>query len=117
MVSSRDGWGLGLYIVKTIILSHGEDVYVTSRDGVTEFSFTLPKAPQYASGRKEEGLRTAKEKLSVLQKKGSLLIERVEYMASIDLLEEQYHSEEVPEELQSWYYHVGSIIRQIISHQ
>lgn len=41
----RDGWGLGLYIVKTIILSHGEDVYVTSRDGVTEFSFTLPKAP------------------------------------------------------------------------
>ncbi len=40
----RDGWGLGLYIVKTIILSHGEDVYVTSRDGVTEFSFTLPKA-------------------------------------------------------------------------
>ena len=40
----RDGWGLGLYIVKTIILSHEEDVYVTSRDGVTEFSFTLPKA-------------------------------------------------------------------------
>ena len=40
----RDGWGLGLYIVKTIILSHEEDIYVTSRDGVTEFSFTLPKA-------------------------------------------------------------------------
>ncbi len=40
----RDGWGLGLYIVKTIILSHEEDVYVTSRDGVTQFSFTLPKA-------------------------------------------------------------------------
>ena len=39
----RDGWGLGLYIVKTIILSHEEDIYVTSRDGVTEFSFTLPK--------------------------------------------------------------------------
>ena len=38
-----DGWGLGLYIVKTIILSHEEDIYVTSRDGVTEFSFTLPK--------------------------------------------------------------------------
>ena len=32
-------------IVKTIILSHEEDIYVTSRDGVTEFSFTLPKAP------------------------------------------------------------------------
>lgn len=40
----RDGWGLGLYIVKTIVLSHDEDVYVTSRDGVTEFSFTMPKA-------------------------------------------------------------------------
>ena len=39
----RDGWGLGLYIVKAIILAHEEDIYVTSRDGVTEFSFTLPK--------------------------------------------------------------------------
>ena len=43
----RTGVGLGLYIVKTIILSHEEDIYVTSRDGVTEFSFTMPKlAPQ-----------------------------------------------------------------------
>ncbi len=40
----RDGVGLGLYIVKTIILSHGEDIYVTSHDGVTEFSFTLSLA-------------------------------------------------------------------------
>ena len=39
----RTGVGLGLYIVKTIILSHEEDIYVTSRDGVTEFSFTMPK--------------------------------------------------------------------------
>jgi len=39
---NRDGWGLGLYIVKTIICSHGEDVSVTSKDGVTEFTFTLP---------------------------------------------------------------------------
>ncbi len=38
----RDGWGLGLYIVKAIIMSHEEDIYVTSRDGVTEFSFTMP---------------------------------------------------------------------------
>ena len=38
----RDGVGLGLYIVRTIILSHGEDISVTSRDGVTEFTFTLP---------------------------------------------------------------------------
>ena len=41
--ADRDGWGLGLYIVKTIVLSHEEDIYVTSRDGVTEFSFTMPK--------------------------------------------------------------------------
>lgn len=40
--ADRDGWGLGLYIVKTIILGHEEDIYVTSRDGVTEFSFTMP---------------------------------------------------------------------------
>ncbi len=39
---NRDGWGLGLYIVKTIVCSHGEDISVTSRDGITEFSFTLP---------------------------------------------------------------------------
>ena len=42
--ADREGWGLGLYIVKTIIMSHEEDIYVTSRDGVTEFSFTMPKA-------------------------------------------------------------------------
>lgn len=41
----RDGVGLGLYIVRTIILSHEEDIYVTSRDGVTAFTFTMPKAP------------------------------------------------------------------------
>ncbi len=39
---NRDGWGLGLYIVKTIICSHGEDISVTSGNGVTEFTFTLP---------------------------------------------------------------------------
>lgn len=38
----RDGYGLGLYIVKTIVESHGEDIFVTSREGRTEFSFTLP---------------------------------------------------------------------------
>ena len=39
--TDRDGAGLGLYIVKTIILAHGQDVYVTSREGRTEFTFTL----------------------------------------------------------------------------
>lgn len=38
----RDGYGLGLYIVKTIVDSHGEDICVTSHEGKTEFSFTLP---------------------------------------------------------------------------
>ena len=37
----RDGYGLGLYIVKTILNNHGEDIVVTSRDGVTEFVFSL----------------------------------------------------------------------------
>ena len=37
----KTGVGLGLYIVKTILGSHGEDISVTSRDGVTTFTFTL----------------------------------------------------------------------------
>ena len=40
----RDGVGLGLYIVKTIVLAHGEDVYVTSQDGKTEFTFSMSLA-------------------------------------------------------------------------
>ena len=39
---NRDGWGLGLYIVKTIVCSHGENISVSSRNGKTEFTFTLP---------------------------------------------------------------------------
>ncbi len=39
---NRDGWGLGLYIVKKLVCSHGEDISVTSQNGYTEFSFTLP---------------------------------------------------------------------------
>ena len=40
----REGWGLGLYIVHSILRSHGEDIFVTSRDGKTAFSFTLQRA-------------------------------------------------------------------------
>ena len=39
---NRDGWGLGLYIVKTIICGHGENISVSSANEKTEFTFTLP---------------------------------------------------------------------------
>ena len=39
---NREGWGLGLYIVKTIVCGHGENISVTSREGKTTFTFTLP---------------------------------------------------------------------------
>lgn len=42
----RDGVGLGLYIVKSIINNHDQDIFVTSKDGVTEFVFTLAIAPK-----------------------------------------------------------------------
>ena len=51
----RDGVGLGLYLVKSILDSHNEDIAVTSSDGTTEFVFTLTLArekPKAASARK-----------------------------------------------------------------
>ncbi len=39
---NREGWGLGLYIVKTLIDRHGENISVTSQNGKTAFTFTLP---------------------------------------------------------------------------
>ena len=37
----KDGVGLGLYIVKTLLNTYKEDITVTSEDGFTEFTFTL----------------------------------------------------------------------------
>ena len=38
----KDGYGLGLYVVKTILAQHREKVQVTSENGVTDFAFMLP---------------------------------------------------------------------------
>ena len=38
----REGVGLGLYIVKTILDSHGENITAASENGLTTFTFTLP---------------------------------------------------------------------------
>lgn len=37
----KDGVGLGLYIVKTILNQHREEIRVTSENGVTTFTFTV----------------------------------------------------------------------------
>ncbi len=50
----REGVGLGLYLVKRILDAHGEDIAVTSRDGVTEFVFSLTLAPQSRKQREEK---------------------------------------------------------------
>ena len=39
---NQEGWGLGLYIVKTLVCGHGEDISVSSHQGKTTFTFTLP---------------------------------------------------------------------------
>ena len=40
----KDGYGLGLYIVKTILAQHKEQITVTSQDSVTAFTFTMQMA-------------------------------------------------------------------------
>ena len=44
----KDGYGLGLYVVKTILTQHKEEIDVVSENGFTTFSFTmsLAKTPQ-----------------------------------------------------------------------
>ena len=48
----KDGVGLGLYIVRTILEQHREKITATSQDGLTTFSFTVQLA--------EEGQKPAK---------------------------------------------------------
>lgn len=50
----KDGVGLGLYIVKTILDRHGEDIFVKSIDGVTTFTFTLTPISQQPKKEKNE---------------------------------------------------------------
>jgi len=40
--NDKSGLGLGLYIAKTIINQHGGDIGADSKDGVTQFHFSLP---------------------------------------------------------------------------
>ena len=42
----KDGVGLGLYIVRTILEQHHEKINVTSQDGVTAFTFTVQLAEE-----------------------------------------------------------------------
>lgn len=73
----RDGVGLGLYLVKTILGAHNEDIAVTSRDGLTEFVFTLrlaapqppkqTKQPKPAKPAKAEEAQKPSGKLSRLK--------------------------------------------------
>ena len=61
----KEGVGLGLYLVKTSINNHDEDIAVNSKDNVTEFVFTLTMAsePEKAPEESEAaGDRTKKGK-------------------------------------------------------
>ena len=40
----REGVGLGLYMVREILAAHDQDIFVTSENGVTTFTFTLALA-------------------------------------------------------------------------
>ena len=55
----RDGVGLGLYLVKSILDAHNEDIAVTSADGVTEFVFTLTLAREVPKSEKAKAEKAA----------------------------------------------------------
>ena len=51
----KNGVGLGLYLVKTILDNHREDIAVTSENGLTTFTFTMTVAPQKQNAREDRG--------------------------------------------------------------
>ena len=46
----REGVGLGLYLVKSILDAHNEDIVVSSKDGITKFVFSLKLADRPKNG-------------------------------------------------------------------
>ena len=57
----KNGMGLGLYIVKTIIHLHGGEITVSSIvDQYTQFSFWLPKLPEPEPAREASSGKKAK---------------------------------------------------------
>ena len=50
----KDGYGLGLSVVKTILNQHKEQITVTSENGVTAFSFTVQMADSTRSYGEEQ---------------------------------------------------------------
>ena len=69
---------------------------------------------QYAIGHNYEGLQTALKQLTYLKGKEILLIERTEFLALVDTLENQNHLTEITEELRPWYFHTTFLIKQIV---
>ena len=50
----KNGAGLGLYIVKSILQAHGENIWAESEPGeYTRFSFTLKKAEEKKPDKKQ----------------------------------------------------------------
>ena len=56
----KDGVGLGLYIVRTILEQHREKITVSSQDGVTTFTFTVQLAEEARPAKESKSSREAK---------------------------------------------------------
>ena len=48
--------GLGLYMVRQILSAHDQDIFVTSENGVTAFTFTLALAEGGRNVRERENM-------------------------------------------------------------